>query len=90
MTREQLIFMFKNFKRFIYSNFKIFMIRFTENKNYIQGIFYTNNSKTNKTYSTTLECQSSESIIITDDFEIQDLYNTDDTILVKEVELTSE
>ena len=53
-------------------------------------MFYTNNSKIDKTDSTTLESQSSESIIITDDFEIQDLYNTDDTILVKEVELTSE
>ena len=90
MNIEQVIFMFKNFKKFIYSNFKIFMIRFTENKNYIQGMFYTNNSKIDKTYSTTLESQSSESIIITDDFEIQDLYNTDDSILVKEVELTSE
>ena len=66
------------------------MIRFTENKNYILGIFFTNNSKIDKTYTTTLESQSSESIIITDDFKIQDLYNTDDTILVKEVELTSE
>jgi len=73
MSGKQLIFMFKNFKKFIYSNFKIFMISFTENINYIQGIFYTNNSKIDKTYSTTLESQSSESIIITDDFEIQDL-----------------
>ena len=82
--------MFKNFKKFTYSNFNIFLIRFTENKNYIQAMFYTNNSKRGKTYSKTLESQSSESIIITDDFEIQDLYNTDDTILVKEVKLTSE
>ena len=82
--------MFKNFKKFIYSIFKTFMIRFTENKKYIHGMFFTNNSKIDKTYSTTLEIQSSESIIIIDDFEIQDLHNTDDTILVKEVELTSE
>ena len=82
--------MFKNFKKFIYSNLKLFLIRFTENKNYIQGMFYTNNSKIGATHSTTLESQSSESIIITDDFEIQDLYNTDDTILVKQVQITSE
>ena len=77
--------MFKNFKKFIYSNFKIFLIRFTENKNYIQGMFYTNNNKISKTYSTTLERQTSESIktIIKDVFEKKDLYNTDDNILVK-------
>ena len=90
MKMEQLIFMFKNLKKFIYTNFKIFMIRFTENKNYFQGMFYTNNCKIDKTYPTNLERKSSDSITITDDFEIQDLYNTDDTILVKEFELTSE
>ena len=85
-------FMFKNFKKFIYSNFKISLIRFTENKNYIQGMFYTNKSKIVKTYSTTLESHSAESIktILTDDFETHDLDNTDDNILIKEVQLTSE
>ena len=84
--------MFKNFKKFIYSNLKLFLIRFTENKNYIQGMFNTNKSKIGKTYPTTLESQSAESIktISTDDFEIHDLDNTDDNILVKEVQLTSE
>ena len=84
--------MFKNFKKFIYSNLKLFLIRFTENKNYIQGMFYTNKSKIGKRYPTILESQSAESIktISTDDFEIHDLDNTDDNILVKEVQLTSE
>ena len=84
--------MFKNFKKYIYSNLKLFLIRFTENKNYIQGMFYTNKSKIGKPYPTTLESQSAESIktISTDDFEIHDLDNTDDNILVKEVQLTSE
>ena len=84
--------MFKNFKKFIYSNLKLFLIRFTENKNYFQGMFYTNKSKIGKRYSTTLESQSAESIktISTDDFEIHDLDNTVDNILVKEVQLTSE
>lgn len=84
--------MFKNFKKFIYSNLKLFLIRFTENKNYIQGMFYTNKSKIGKAYPTTLESQSAESIktISRDDFEIHDLDNTDDNILVKEVQLTSE
>ncbi|WP_257473538.1 hypothetical protein [Prochlorococcus marinus] len=68
------------------------MIRFTENKNYIQGIFYTNKSRISKTYPTTLESQSAESIktISTDYFEIHALDNTDDNTLVKEVQLTSE
>ena len=84
--------MLKNFKKFIYSNLKLFLMRFTENKNYIQGMFYTNKSKIAKRYPTTLESQSAESIktISTDDFEIHDLDNTDDNILVKEVQLTSE
>ena len=84
--------MFKNFKKFIYSNLKLFLIRFTENKNYIQGMLYTNKSKIGKRYPTTLESQSAKSIktISTDDFEIHDLDNTDDNILVKEVQLTSE
>ena len=84
--------MFKNFKKLIYSNLKLFLIRFTENKNYIQGMFFTNKSKIGKRYPTTLESQSTESIktISTDDFEIHDLDNTDDNILVKEVQLTSE
>ncbi len=84
--------MFKNFLKFIYSNLKLFLIRFTENKNYIQGMFYTNKRKISKRYPTTLESQSAESIktISTDDFEIHDLDNTDYNILVKEVQLTSE
>ena len=84
--------MFKNFKKFIYPNLKLFLIRFTENKNYIQGMFYTNKSKIGKRYPTTLESPSAESIktISKDDFEIHDLDNTDDNILVKEVQLTSE
>ena len=84
--------MLKNFKKFINSNLKLFLKRFTENKNYIQGMFYTNKSKIGKTYPTTLESQSAESIktISTDDFEIDDLdNNTDDNILVKEVQFTS-
>ena len=47
--------MFKSFKKFIYSNLKLYLIRFTENKNYIQGMFYKNKSKIYKTYPTTLE-----------------------------------
>ena len=84
--------MFKNFKKFIYSNLKLFLIRFTENKNYIQGMFYTNKSKIVKRYPTNLESQSAESIktISTDDFEIHDFDNTDDNILENEVQLTSE
>ena len=84
--------MFKNFKKFIYSNLKLFLTRFTENKNYIQGMFYTNKSKIGKRYPTNLESQLTESIktISKDDFEIHDLDNTDDNILVKEVQLTSE
>ena len=87
-----IFFMFKNFKKFIYSNFKIFLIRFTENKNYIQGMFYTNNRKIGETHSTTLESQSSESIktILGDDFENQNLDNTSENILVKKMQLTSE
>lgn len=67
-------------------------MRFTENKNYIQGMYYTNKRKIGKTYLTTLESQSAESkkTFLTDDFEIHDLDNTDDNILGKEVQLTSE
>ena len=84
--------MFKNFKKFIYSNLKLFLIRFTENKNYIQGMFYTNKNKIGKILSTTLESQSrsSNKKILTDDLEIQKLDNPDDNILEKEVQLTSE
>ena len=84
--------MFKNFKKFIYSNLKLYLIRFTENKNYILGMFYTNKSKIGKRYATTLVSQSAESIktISRDDFEIHDLDNTDDNILLKKVQLTSE
>lgn len=68
-------------------------MRFTENKNYIQGMYYTNKRKIGKTYLTTLESQSAEykkKTFLTDDFEIHDLDNTDDNILGKEVQLTSE
>ena len=84
--------MLKNFKKFIYSNLKLLLIRFTENKYYIQGMFYTNKSKIVKIYPTTLERQSAESIkiISTDDFEFHDLDNSDNNILVKEVKLTSD
>ncbi len=84
--------MFTNFKKFIYTNLKIFLIRFTENKNYIQGMFYTNKSKVGKTFYTTLESQSTESnkTILKDDFEIHDLDNTDDNILVNDVQLITE
>tara|TARA_E500000331_G_scaffold242990_1_gene233396 strand:+ start:579 stop:818 length:240 start_codon:yes stop_codon:yes gene_type:complete len=79
--------MFKNFKKFIYSNLKIFLKRFTENKNYINGMFYTNNSKLGKTYFSTLERQSSELIkpVLTDDIDIQNL-DAEDKILVKEIQ----
>ena len=65
--------MFKSFKKFIFSNLKIFLIRFTENKNYFHGMFYTNNNKIGKTSSTTLESQSrsSNKKILTDDLETQ-------------------
>ncbi len=53
---------------------------------------YTNNNKIGKTSSTTLESQSrsSNKKILTDDLEIQNLDTTDNNILVKEVQLTSE
>ena len=84
--------MFKNFKKLVYSNLKISLIRFTENKNYIQGMFYTNKSKISKRHSTTLECQSTASIktILKDDYDIHDLDNTNYDILVKEDQLTSD
>ena len=69
------------------------MIRFSENKNYTQGIFYTNNNKIDKTSSTTTlerQSRSSNKKILTDDLEIQNLDNTEDNILVKEVQLNSE
>ena len=67
------------------------MIRFTENKNYIQGMFYTNNSKMGKTSTTNVKSQSGESTktILTANFEIQNLENTDDNTLLKKVQLTS-
>ena len=65
--------MFKNFKKFIYSNLKLFLKRFTDNKNYIQGMIYTNNSKMGKTSTTVVECQhfKSTKTILTDNLEIQ-------------------
>ena len=53
--------MYNTLKKIIHSNSKIFLIKFKENKNYIQGMFYTNNSKMVKTSTTTLESQASES-----------------------------
>ena len=84
--------MIKNIRKFIYSNLKLFLNRFAENKDYIQGMFYTNNNKIGERHSTTLESQSSESIktSLTDDFENQNLDNTSENILVKKMQITSE
>ena len=84
--------MYKIFEKFISSNFKIFIIRFNENKKYIQGMFYTNNSKMNKPTTSTIESQGDNSIKTTlaDDFEVLNLRKIDDESLLKEVQLTSE
>ena len=84
--------MYKIFEKFISLNFKIFIIRFNENKKYIQGMFYTNNSKMNKPTTSIIESQGYESIKTTlaDDFEVLNLRKTDDESLLKEVQLTSE
>ena len=84
--------MYKILEKFISLNFKIFIIRFNENKKYIQGMFYTNNSKMNKPTTSIIESQGDKSIKTTlaDDFEIINLRKIDDESLLKEVQLTSE
>lgn len=84
--------MYKIFEKFISLNFKIFIIRFNENKKYIQGMFYTNNSKMNKQTTSIIESQGGKSIKTTlaDDFEVLNLRKIDDESLLKEVQLTSE
>ena len=84
--------MYKIFEKFISFNFKIFIIRFNENKKYIQGMFYTNNSKMNKPTTSTIERQGDKSIksTLADDFEVLNLRKIDDESLLKEVQLTSE
>ena len=84
--------MYKNFEKFISLNIKIFIIRFNENKKYIQGMFYTNNSKMNKPTTSIIESQGDKSIKTTlaDDFEVLNLRKIDDESLLKEVQLTSE
>ena len=84
--------MYKNFEKFISLNIKIFIIRLNENKKYIQGMFYTNNSKMNKPTTSILESQGDKSIKTTlaDDFEVLNLRKIDDESLLKEVQLTSE
>ncbi len=84
--------MYKIFKKFIYLNFKIFIIRFNENKKYIHGMFFTNNSKMNKPTTLITERQGAKSIktILADDYEVLNLQKTDDGSLLKEVQLTSE
>ena len=84
--------MYKNFEKFITLNIKIFIIRFIENKKYIQGMFYTNNSKMNKPTSSFIESQGDKSIktILADDFEVLNSRKIDDKSLLKEVQLTSE
>jgi hypothetical protein len=83
--------MYKIFEKFISLNFKVFIIRFNENKKYIQGMFYTNNSKMKKPTTSIVESQGSKSIktILTDDIEVLNLQKTDDESLLKEVQLTS-
>ena len=83
--------MYKIFEKFISLNFKKFTIRFNENKKYIQGMFYTNNSKMSKAISSIKESQGDETIKTTlaDDLEVLNLRKTDESIL-KEVQLTSE
>ena len=84
--------MYKTFQKFISLNFKIFIIRFNENKKYIQGMFYTNNSKMNKPTTSIIESQGDKSIktALADDFEVLNLRKIDDKSLLKEVQLTSE
>ena len=84
--------MYKIFQKFVSLSFKKFIIRFNENKKYILGMFYTNNSKMNKQSTSIIESQGAESIKTTlaDDFEVLNLQKTDDESLMKEVQLISE
>ena len=84
--------MYKIFVKFISLNLKIFTIRFNENKKYIQGMFFTNNSKMNKPTTSIIEGQGDKSIktALADDFEVLNLRKIDDESLLKEVQLTSE
>ena len=84
--------MYKIIKQFIYLNFKKFITRFNENKKYIQGMFYTNNSKMNKSTNSIIECKEPKSNIkiSADDFEILNLRKTEDKSLLKKVHLNSE
>ena len=84
--------MYKIFEKFISLNFKILIIRFNENKKYIQGMFYTNNSKMNKPTTSIIKSQGDKSIKTTlpDDFEVLNLRKIVDESLLKEVQLTSE
>ena len=84
--------MYKIFEKFISLNSKIFIIRFNENKKYIQGMFFTNNSKMNKPTTSIIESKGDKSIktALADDFEVLNLRKIDDERLLKEVQLTSE
>ena len=74
--------MYQIIKGFINSNIKNFLIRFIENRKYIKGMFYTNNSKMRKTSYTTSESQANDSIksILTDNPEILDWVLTTDKV----------
>ena len=84
--------MYKIFEKFISLNFKKFTIRFNENKKYIQGMFFTNNSKMSKPTASIKESQGDKTIKTTlaDDLEVLNLRKTDDESILKEVQLTSE
>ena len=84
--------MYKTIEKFISLNFKIFIIRFNENKRYIQGMFYTNNVKMNKSTTLIIENRGAKSnkTILADDFEVLNSRKIDDKNLLKEVQLTSE
>jgi hypothetical protein len=84
--------MYKNIEKFISLNFKIFINRFNENKKYIQGMFYTNNSKMKKPTTSIIKSKGDKSIKTTlaDDFEVLNLRKIDDESLLKKVQLTSE
>ena len=84
--------MYKVIEKFISLNLKIIVSRFNENIKYIQGMFYTNNSKMNKPTTSIIESQGAKSIKtnLADDFEVLNLRKTDDESLLKEAQLTSE
>lgn len=77
------------YKIFSKSIFNIFILRFNENKKYIQGMFSANNSKINKAYISFIEYQSTKSNTLKDN-EMVNLENSDDNSLVNKVKLTSE